>query len=68
MDLPNYDNWKLSSPNDDEKIFCECAECGGEIYVGEEVFEIDFEYIHEDCLDDYARRVLEPRRTIAGDD
>ena len=41
-------------PPEDE-VFAECDQCGGEIYVGEEYYDIDGDLIHEDCLCDYAR-------------
>lgn len=39
-----------------------CACCGQEIYEGEDVYDIDSEIIHEDCLLDYMlpfRRIAE---------
>lgn len=32
-----------------------CDYCGGEIYEGEEVYEIDGDVVHEDCLLDYVK-------------
>ena len=32
-----------------------CNQCGGEIYEGEEVYDIDCCTVHEDCLLDYVR-------------
>lgn len=42
----------LEPPKD--KIFDYCAHCGGEIYEGETVYNIDGQLIHEDCLHDFA--------------
>ena len=39
-----------------------CDQCGGEIYEGEEVYDIDGDTIHEDCLLDYAREHLAVKR------
>ena len=46
----------LDPPED--KVFGYCDHCGGEIYEGEEVYEIDGNIIHEDCLLDYVRENL----------
>lgn len=32
-----------------------CDHCGGEIYEGEEIYEIDGDVVHEDCLLDYVK-------------
>lgn len=43
----------LDPPED--VVFATCDHCGGEIYEGEEFYDIDGEFIHEDCLHDWAR-------------
>ncbi len=43
----------LEPPED--KIFGYCDHCGGEIYEGEDIYEIDGDIIHEECLLDYAK-------------
>ena len=63
-----YDNWKLKSPWDDEKVFCNCEHCEEEIYEGEEYFEVDGAKIHEDCFNEYAYEILSPNRKVAGED
>lgn len=50
----------LEPPED--KVFCYCDYCGGEIYEGEDIYEIDGDIIHEDCLLDYAKDKLAVRR------
>ena len=40
---------------DAERIFALCDHCGGEIYEGEDYYEIDGDSIHADCLYDYIR-------------
>lgn len=50
----------LDPPED--KVFGYCDHCDGEIYVGEVVYEIDGDIIHEDCLLDYVRDNLAVRR------
>lgn len=44
---PRYD------PPEDKVIGC-CDLCGGEIYEGETIYEIDGKMIHEDCLAEFA--------------
>ena len=57
MNLNGYDEWKLSSGQDDEKIIGYCKVCGGEIY---SKFECNdkHEKIHEDCFDVFKRRLI----------
>jgi hypothetical protein len=66
-EIPNYDKWKLASGRDDERVFCECEHCGGEIYEGEEYLEVDDCNIHEDCFDDFAKEYLDPKTKVAGE-
>lgn len=44
----------LDPPEEVVVAHCDC--CGDEIYEGEDVYEIDGDLIHEDCLWDYAKR------------
>lgn len=60
-DIPEM---RLDPPEDKPVAFC--AHCGCEIYNGEEVYEIDDELIHEDCLADYAGRRFAACRRRAG--
>lgn len=50
----------LDPPED--KVFAMCDHCGGEIYEGEEYYEIDGDLIHEDCLLDYVKENLAIRK------
>lgn len=50
----------LEPPED--KIFGYCDHCGGEIYMGEDIYEINGDIIHEDCLLDYARENLAEKK------
>lgn len=43
----------LDPPED--KVFTYCEHCGGEIYEGEDYYDIEGESIHEDCLYDFAK-------------
>ena len=45
----------LEPPEDKVFCYCDCDFCGGEIYAGDTVYIIDGQYIHEDCLEDFAR-------------
>ena len=58
--MPNH----LLEPNA-EKIFALCDHCGGEIYDGETIYEIDGDHIHEDCFDDYVRELYSDYRKEA---
>ncbi len=40
-----------------ERIFAYCEHCGGEIYDGEDYYEIDGDCIHEDCFYEYIREL-----------
>lgn len=53
----------LEPPED--KIFGYCAHCGGEIYEGEDIYVIDSEAIHEDCLRDFAEEYFKDCREEA---
>ena len=54
---------RLDPPED--VIFAECDHCGGEIYEGETYYEIDGQYIHEDCLRDFAEKYFADRKCKA---
>ena len=45
-------------------IACYCGYCGGEIYEGEEIYDVDGDTIHEDCLLAYARENLAVKREV----
>ncbi len=47
---------ELSIEPPEDIIFGYCAFCGGEIYDGETIYRIDGDYIHEDCLADFAKK------------
>ena len=51
--MPYEPERPLEPPED--KIFGYCDHCGGEIYEGDTVYDIDGQRIHEDCLEDFAR-------------
>ena len=44
-------DYMLEPPAD--RIYCFCAHCGGEIYEGESVYDIEHDLIHNYCLGDY---------------
>mgnify|MGYP001053982660 CR=1 FL=1 len=39
----------------EEKPVAYCGFCDSEIYVGDTVYRIDGQLIHEDCLEDFAK-------------
>lgn len=49
----------LDPPED--KVFAMCDHCGGEIYDGETYYDIDGEYVHVDCLPDFASNYFADR-------
>lgn len=57
--IPNYDKWKLLNPYDLEILVSYCPLCDGEVYKGEEVFNVEGEYVHEECFEEYAKSVLD---------
>lgn len=52
----------LDPPEDEICGYCDF--CGGEIYVGEEVYGINGDIIHEDCLLDYAKKNIAVRMEV----
>lgn len=50
-----------------DEIVAECDMCGFEIYWGEECYCINGEYVCEDCLSEFAARLLAPFR-MGGND
>ncbi|WHH58285.1 hypothetical protein [Petroclostridium sp. X23] len=56
----------LQDAQDTEELH-RCDECGGEIYPGEGVYEIEGDIIHERCLGDYAKGYFEDYYTTIED-
>lgn len=52
----------LQRENDGSAVRALCDLCGGEIYWGEAFYRVDGETVCEDCVGDYARRILAPFR------
>ena len=51
--MPEMVERSIEPPED--KVFCECDRCGGEIYVGEEYYDFDGDIICERCEPKYIR-------------
>ena len=49
----------------EDRIFTHCDYCGGEIYEGEDYYNIDDKRIHDDCIYDYCRELYSSNRRIA---
>lgn len=64
--MNNYDDWKLHTPDNDLKVWCNCSHCKLEIIEGEEYFEVDGEDIHDVCLEEYALGLINPILKVAG--
>lgn len=60
MNLWNIPERPLEPPED--VVVGECDHCGGEIYEGEEVYDIDGYTVHEDCLLDFVKDRMAVRR------
>lgn len=62
-----YDDWKLKCGHEKEVIICHCAECGGEIFEGEDIYDIRAaaEKVHNECFPEYARGALDAISDIA---
>jgi hypothetical protein len=67
--MRDYDDWKLSSGQDNEKVWCACDHCFGEIYVGEEYYHIEMfgDNVHEDCVVGYLLSSVDRTTKIAGE-
>lgn len=66
IDFPKgYDDWKLSSGQDDEVVVCICEHCDNEIYEGEEIYETNEGTVHEECFEEFAEGCLDAHRTVA---
>lgn len=61
--MNGYDNWKLSSGYDNEKVFSNCDHCDGEIYAGEDYYQIEDSLLHEDCLESYVKDHIAEHKT-----
>lgn len=53
----------LEPPED--KIYGYCNLCGGEIYEGDTIYEINGQLIHEECLEEFAKDYFSGCRTEA---
>lgn len=60
MDLPGYDRWKTSPPEDKE--IGHCVHCGKEIYEGEEYIRTGSDdMVLPDCWTEYSKNALKPK-------
>ena len=57
MNLPGYDEWKTTPP-EEAKPKAYCSHCDKDLYEGDALYDINGEYWCEDCLDDEFRRIL----------
>jgi hypothetical protein len=64
MKVSNYDNWKLDTPDNHEKVFCYCDECNEPIYVGEDYIKLGYDgaklHTEGECFEYYVERLVEP--------
>lgn len=69
--MNNYDKWKLDTPDNHLKTFCNCDYCGQDIYIGEEYIEFnngDRVHIESNCFEEYINEELNPKVKVAGED
>lgn len=63
--MPDYDDWKLDSGNEGEKVFCYCDECNEPIYTGEDYIKLGFDgaklHSEGECFEYYIERLVEPK-------
>jgi hypothetical protein len=60
----DFDSWYTTPP--EARIVCECDCCGGEIYEGEDIYEIDSDVLHVDCFIDWCFKYFNPQANTAG--
>lgn len=67
----DYDDWKLDDNTDGEKIFCNCYECSGEIYEGEDYIELNNGvklHTEGECFERYTEDYFNPKNRVAGEE
>lgn len=40
---------------DDERIVARCEQCGEDIYEGEDIYDLEGVFLHEECLYEYMK-------------
>jgi hypothetical protein len=64
MKVSNYDDWKLDTPDNHEKVFCYCDECNDPIYVGDDYIKLGYDGAclcsETDCFEQYVLKIVEP--------
>jgi hypothetical protein len=63
--LPNYDTWKLATPDQDEKVAFICDHCDEPIYVGESYIKTDDGRICDGCYEEFAWKTLNASEEVA---
>ncbi|MEH7116953.1 hypothetical protein V7128_05930 [Neobacillus vireti] len=51
-DIPNYDTWKLDTPDNHLKFRAYCQFCSLEVWMGEPYVEDGFDTFHEECWEE----------------
>lgn len=67
-EIVNYDSWKLDSEQEEDDFVGYCSQCGGEIYVGDRIIDVDGDLLHDegdDCFTKYAMKKLGAKATYA---
>lgn len=66
MNLPGYDQWKTTEPENDVPEYGTCGYCGEPIVVGEDyVSTVEGDITHPECFNGFAWEILGAVRKTA---
>ena len=69
MDFDNYiENQRLHTDLQEQKVLQYCDECQGEIYKGNEYYNLEGYNLCEECFDKMQSKEKEDHRLIAGEE
>ena len=69
MDFDNYiENQRLKTDLQEKRVMYNCDECGGEIYEGNEFYNLEGYNLCEDCFDKTQLEEKEEHRLVAGEE
>lgn len=49
----DFDRFAHGYQREEAQVYCACSHCGDHIYIGDDIYEINRDTIHYDCLHDY---------------
>lgn len=65
MDVNKYDEWKLSTPWDKEKVAFQCEHCHEPVLVGEEFIKTNYGDVHDSCYEEFAWNMMNANKQEA---